>query len=330
MWNTRLSLIRYLFVLDVTASLVYLPRWPAIELTHLLREIIADQLPMTQARPWKKRINAAPFPGLGSNGYPHTLVDRPWPVDAVIHWYPAKRTYGRGEKILFELKLFGPGADHGFFLEVILPAIESLSRTTEHYSLGGNSTNGLWGHFDIPSVYSARGLHWKPVIANGKLDLRYKVNPTQWSSGIKFDAIPASPNLKCLTWVTPFSLESGNPQLKGGKKHKTGPDLRQLLEATRQRIDAVAGGESPFHQANIDAADDNGESRWESALSQAAKNRVVEGRFEQYSFTPRTKFLGFQRFDNNIPKEIIPYLQLASVFHIGEDTHYGFGGFTVG
>ena len=129
------NLIRYLFVLRVNSSLVRLPPYLSVELSTVLGEIIAERLPTSKGRLWRKFLaewdkhhGEASYSGRKS---PKDIPEVSWPIESVIFVYPDKTTYGQGELILWELKLIGESADHGFFLEVILPAIEEASYTSD-------------------------------------------------------------------------------------------------------------------------------------------------------------------------------------------------------
>ncbi|MBM4457693.1 MAG: CRISPR system precrRNA processing endoribonuclease RAMP protein Cas6 [Chloroflexi bacterium] len=209
---SHIHLIRYLVVWRVNASLVHLPRCLSLPLSHTLGSLIAERLPTQDARPWRKAMAAwgdqdkaaeelAKEPiatgkkagkgaaRKGAKAMPvEPFVKAPpnadWPIQAVLFPLPAKRTYGQGEPIVWELKLLGDDADHGLFLELILPAMEQAATTTDPR---WRRPNGLWGRFDIQAVYAARGLHWEPVVSDGRLDLGYRALPAQWAEGWPFD-----------------------------------------------------------------------------------------------------------------------------------------------
>jgi hypothetical protein len=145
-YANSINLIRYLFVLRVNSSLVYLPKYLSIELSSVLGAIIAKRLPTNEAGRWQKTLAIGneylSERILGSRNLrksPQSLQavpDSPWPIEVVLFTYPRKVTYGQGEMILWELKLFGESADHGFFLEVILPAIEEAGYISDEAHTG--------------------------------------------------------------------------------------------------------------------------------------------------------------------------------------------------
>ena len=155
------KLIRYLFVWRVNGSLARLPRCLSAEISLVLGTRIANRLPTRQASSWRKAL--APWDEYGGVSLvgkkkPIRLPEISWPIEAVVFVYPGKLTYGRGELILWELDLLGENADHGLFLEVILPAIEEAGSVSDPR---WQHTNTLWGHFDTHAVYAARGPRWK-------------------------------------------------------------------------------------------------------------------------------------------------------------------------
>ena len=60
MWDfiSPINLIRYLIVWRVNASLVHLPRYLPTELSAVLGRLIAERLPLPQAREWRKALAA--------------------------------------------------------------------------------------------------------------------------------------------------------------------------------------------------------------------------------------------------------------------------------
>jgi len=297
----------------------------------VLGNAIADRLPATQARSWKKSLAACNMYG---EMLPYKqkkwkeIPETPWPIDAVLLWYPVKRTYGEGEQILWELKLIGRDADHGLFLEVILPAIEQIGSKTDSW---GQQLNSLWGHFDIQSVYTAKGHQWKPLVKNGKLDLRYKVNPSQWSLGIKFSNI-TSRALDRLTWLTPFALsayEKTAPKTEKNKHPRQAPSLYGILEATSQRTAWIMLGNYATSDDFLKMIDPNARTAWQSAIKQASRIPLLRHDMTKVPSDLPGQWLGFQVFATSIPDAIIPYLELASIIHIGKYTHYGCGTFVL-
>jgi hypothetical protein len=203
------NLIRYLLVWRVNSSLVRLPMHFSAELSAVIGEIIADRLPTSKARHWRKSLAAwdEHRDEASSRGkkFLKNIPEVSWPIESVLFVYPDKTTYGQGELILWELKLIGDSADHGFFLEVILPAMEEASYTSDPR---WHRPNRLWGRFDIQSVYVARGEKWEPLVSDGRLDLRYRATPVQWKEGLTFglgsEARYRHPTR--LVWLTPFDL----------------------------------------------------------------------------------------------------------------------------
>ncbi|MCX7671376.1 MAG: hypothetical protein N2439_15070, partial [Anaerolineae bacterium] len=166
-----------------------------------------------QARPWRKWLaswGGAPMSGEGKEAddnrpdlwSPKTMPWPAWPIETVIWPYPAKHGYGPGEPILWELKLLGDAADHGLFLELILPAMEAAATTSDERWYRPRT---LWGRFEVQAVYAARGARWEPFVRDGRLDLDYRPAPNQWAEGLASQhATHAS--WRRLTWLTPFDF----------------------------------------------------------------------------------------------------------------------------
>lgn len=320
MWNfiRPVNLIRYLIVWKVNGSLIQLPRYLSTALSQVMGTLIANRLPTQQARPWRKALeawdNAAATikpPGeIPKNPIPEVA----WPIEAVLFAYPGKRTYGRGEAILWELKLGGDSADHGLFLELILPAMEEAASTADPR---WHRPNGLWGRFDIQAVYAARGARWEPVVGEGRLDLSYRPNPIQWAEGLTFgQGLKRDPYR--LTWITPFDP---------GRTSKE-PALPEILDALMDRMARFLPGKNrtaPEAWALL--------SPDEQAAVRLALQQVKTHPLKRQPLKPAPKgcpgrWIGTQTF-TTIPQGLLPYLELASILHIGKQTHLGCGTFAL-
>jgi hypothetical protein len=314
MWDfiRSMTLIRYLILWRVTSPMVILPYCLPRELSAVLGECIAAERSTVEARLWRKALAAG----------------RPWPIEAVL-FAPRiadKRVYGKDEVLAWELKLLGSAADHGLFLELILPAMERAALTP------GNSyetRRNLWGHFDIPSIYVARGRQWEPLVTAGRLDTDRHVTPTQWAEGLPFGETQR-PSLHYLTWITPYALPRATAERSD---QDDGPTLSDILYAlavrlalflpgrptpTPERAAALWGMLSSEERQQIEAALEQPESR--PLLRRAA----LKPPFKDW---PGDK-IGMQVF-RDIPPAVLPYLELATIVHIGEHTHLGCGTFTL-
>ena len=327
-----IKLIRYLFVWRVNGSLVRLPRCLSTELSLLLGTVIANRLPTRQARPWRKAL--APWDEYGGISLvgrkdPRTVPEASWPIEAVLFVYPGKLTYGRGELILWELKLVGESADHGLFLEVILPAMEEAGGVSD---LRWRHQNVLWGRFDIHAVYVARGPQWEPVVSGGRLDLNYRATPVQWAEGLAFD-LRSDRVFDRLTWLTPFDLASdasgsGRPQNKRKIASHQAPTLQGVLESLIARMSQLLPGKyhTPDDVWDILSAEEQASLR--TVMEQASRIPIHRTNLEPAPRCWPGRWIGTQIFAS-IPHPIIPYLELASILHIGKQTHFGCGTFLI-
>ncbi len=330
MLNSPIDLIRYLFILRVNNSLVWVPRYLSAEFSAVLGAAIADRLPTRRARPWRKTM-AAWGHDLATvhkqRVFRKILPEKPWPIDAVLFWLPNKRTFGKGERILLELKLLGSGADHDMFLEEILPAMEYLGVTPKCRK---RQSTSLWGRFDIQSVYTAKGPVWKPLIRDGKLDLRRKVYATQWRRGLAFTPLgPAPP--RQLRWLTTFDIPGCGPGRERGKRREPNrpPTLQSILEAFLERMNGLlANGRGAPGEIKA-MLDLDGEVSFDEALEMAARIPVLKHAITEAPGRSPGAWTGSQTLAAPIPREILPYLGLASLFHIGKGAHYGCGSFTL-
>lgn len=352
MFSAPFNVSRYLFVCKVNSSMVWLPLLPSLEFSLVLGTVIAERLPTVQARQWRKSL-ALWDDYIGLSGGISFLGKKPgachrqgsvqkqkgepvlkkavlpesspWPVDAVVFFYPGKRAYGRDELIFWELKLMGESADHGLFLELILPALEeagSIRDSRWAYA------NGLWGRFDIHSVFMAKGPRWDPVVSNGHLNLKYKATSRQWSRGLRFDSPRPPSHFDCLTWLTAFDLDQ-RPSDIGSS-----PSLKTILEALADRVTGFTLGTGPLPSPR--RLDDfyrllkpKDRSAFGKAVEMSSEISVFQ---EDMKVIPKYlpgRQIGKQIFREPLPDFILPYLGLASVFHIGKHTHFGCGTFLI-
>ena len=340
---------RYLFACRVNSSLIWFPNFPSTELSLILGTAIADRLPTIQARPWRKTLAEwedylRPFDGKISSigkkgkkgksrgkkksrrmrkGSSAKVPETPWPIDAVLFFYPGKRHYGQGELIFWELKLIGESADHGLFLEVILPALEELGNRPDsrwQYS------NGLWGRFDIQSVYMARGNRWEPVVEDGKLNLGYKATPLQWSQELDFEAYRRQASVKQvtddLTWLSPFDFRNSQGQ-------EEAPTLKRILEAFADRTALLTLGKHYDLNAFCDLLSTRDHSALVNAVEAASHVPILKSSFDPVPGHWPGRWTGAQTFGVSIPDSVIPYIGLASILHIGRHAHFGCGTFVV-
>ncbi len=323
MWNfiSPVNLIRYLIVWRVTSPLVHLPRYFPLELSQTLGTLIVRRLPTPQAREWRDALTAwedaaaARSPDRQTEKKKFEEHNAPtlpsWPLESVLFAYPAKRSYGEGETILWELKLLGDSAEHGLFLETILPAMEYATTLTDER---WHRAYSVWGRFEIPAIYAARGARWEPVVSAGRLLSEQRVTPSQWAEGLSF--APQKPRpFHRLTWLTPFDLNEV-------------PTLQTLVDALMERMTLFLPGKRA-QPSDVWAllTPDEQTAIW-LALEQA---HPPAGTLQRHTLEPSPRgfpgrWIGTQTFWT-IPAALVPYLELASILHIGKQTHFGCGTF---
>lgn len=321
MWNfiRSVNLIRYLIVWRVNATFVQLPRYFAVELSRTLGTLIAERLPAPIPREWRRALEAwtSIKQELESPDKP-IPADAEWPLRSVLWVYPVKRGFGVGEAIMWELKLLGDSADHGIFLEHILPAMEQLATTTDARWL---YHNGVWGHFDIQAIYVARGARWEPLVSDGKLDLDYRATPTQWAEGWNFQMDAARP-LHRLTWVTPVDLTSAMAGTSTTPDTPY-PTIPQLVDALMERMTVFL----PSKQNTVDQVWAMLSADEQTALWRALERaQLTSSDLERVPRYVPGRWIGTQVFAE-IPATLVPYLELAAIIHVGNYTHLGCGTF---
>jgi len=349
-----LSLIRYLIAWRVNRSVVQLPRCLSTELSLVLGTIIAERLPTQQARDWRKALAAWEDPAAaattgplsppatprpdakpsarrkGKSAEPFALQgpfpETGWPIQAVLLPYPGKRAYGQGELILWELKLLGTDADHGLFLEILLPAMEAAATTSDER---WHRSRNLWGRFDIQAIYVAHGPRWAPLVRDGRLDLSYRPTPAQWAEGLPaFEGDPPTGETpkrpwRQLTWIMPFDL--GSPAAKASS---ASPSLEEIFTALMARIPVALTGKRPtVEQAwALLSAEETA-----ALAAAAAAGKPAPASRQALVAAPKDwpgRWAGAQTF-TQIPTPLLPYLELAAILHVGRQTHFGCGTFAL-
>ncbi|MGD9974434.1 MAG: hypothetical protein AB7S77_15345 [Desulfatirhabdiaceae bacterium] len=297
---------------------------PAADIACTLGYHIADRLPSVQSKPWMEALsssNSAEFQFDRKTGT--RLIENPWPLSAAILVYPVKYFYGQDELIFWELKLMGQSADHSLFLEIILPAMETLSQKPA--GLHSNRFS-IWGGFDIQSVHVAKGHHWVPLVDAGKLDLRRRYSTRMWCKDLHFHHRLGLP-IKHLEWITPVCL----PVLPGQKRSKnpTALQLVEILDAWLIRASQLILGRWGTPEKLIAGMDDDTRQDLQEAIELAGQIPVLRAELVSSPKYGKNMWEGHQYFLNPIPEKLMPYLNLAAIFHVGQLTHYGCGTFVV-
>ena len=191
--------------------------------------------------------------------------------------------------------------------------------------------NALWGRFDIRAVYVARGPRWEPIVKNGQLDLSYRATPGQWAEGLTFD-LRLDRTFDCLTWLTPFDLSVDKSDAREQHRRKIAshqvPTLQSMLQSLIARMSLLLPGKhnTPDDVWAILSAEEQSSLR--GVLEQASRIPVHHSSLEPAPKSWAGRWIGTQTFAS-IPHPILPYLEMASILHIGKQTHLGCGTFVI-
>jgi len=316
-----IKLFRYLIAWRINAPMIRLPIDFSASISKILGYAIADSLSTRDARLWHKHLDANKLQLFQRPAIEDPYPETPWPVNAVIIPYTNKRNYCQGEVIYWELKLIGDSADHGFFLEAIIPAMEKLGYIEQNIP---QSRMSIWGHYDILSVWVANGNQWEPLINDSQLNLRYHPKPLQWNSHLTEEYYTKEMSKKNrLIWLRPFEFEVQN---LSQMHDKFIPEMQTIIESVVRRWSYF---ESSIIRKEI----------WDLVPShllievKKAWEIACNMRISSYNLTPALRnepglWSGELTYDN-IPVFLMPYLDMAAVFHVGKKTHYGCGTFAL-
>ncbi|WP_028325963.1 type III-I CRISPR precrRNA processing endoribonuclease Cas6 [Desulfatirhabdium butyrativorans] len=325
-------MIRYLLVLRINKPIVHLPPWLPAELSLVLGTLIAERIPVPRVRQWRKTLAVwDAIGGIHAFSKKTNWNTRPpaasWPIETVWFQYPGKRHYGSGERILLEFKILGKEADHGFFLETILPVLEAAGYRID---MPCHRPNSLWGHFEIQAVYVAKGRRWEPLVQDGKLDLKYRATATQWVEGMDSESPPPN-RFRNLVWATPFdrvgSIGEDISEASEEKALLPIPRLRDILDASIKRIAAVL----PEKRNDLDVFWKGIAPVLVEPLREAFDLAESIGLMTQ-KIVPPTRGLPGQgigpvTFCQEIPEILLPLLDIGAILHVGSQTHIGCGTF---
>lgn len=318
--------MRYLFVFRVRGQVVRF-RIPAPgDIVYTLGLHIAARLPPKQAKSWREALagnEVEAFQKMHQSSI--RLKENPWPIHAAVMVYPAKAFYGKDDLIFWELKLMGDHADHSFFLEVILPALETLSQKP---LLSYKNRFSPWGKFDIQSVYTARGHEWVPLASDGRLDLRRRCSTQSWCKGMLFyhRLRFIMTNLQWMTPVCLARLEDDEEDRSFFSPTEIG-NLPRLLEAWLSRASRLILGRWGTSEKLLADMDGGVRDDWQAAMDAAARVPLVRTEMKQNLNYGRHVYEGEHWYGARIPDILMPHLALASIFHVGRLTHYGCGSF---
>ena len=313
------QILRYLFVLRVNCSLIETLKQPEQEIVHLLAALIAENMGGADGKAWKKAARRL------ANGSVAVSVDTvplpgppPWPVDAVVLAENPGTRLGLDEHFLFELTLFGDRIGHHFILEYLLPALEQAG----YSRMEGQAKFGLWGNYEVVGLFCAHGADWEPVIDEGLLSSEYFPAPDQWARDFMMSG--AGKMFTRLDWIRPLAPDAAMPE--------NGPDMPWLLAALERRMTALKllnRGSATDMDALVQGIPGMEKTSWQQAVDAAQAMpapvsvlRPVEKKH------PAKAVIGRQYF-SAIPPVVLPWLELASLLHLGLHTNYGYGGFSL-
>jgi hypothetical protein len=301
--------------------MVRLPLDFSAAISKTLGYAIADSIATRDARKWHKHLDANKLNLFQRPTVEDPYPENPWPVNAVILPYTNKRNYCKGEIIYWELKLIGDSADHGFFLEAIVPAMEKLGYTEQNIH---QSRISIWGHYDILSVWVANGKMWEPLIHESQLNLRYNPKPLQWNAQFTEEYYHKNMAKQIrLIWSRPFEFDT---QDVSQIKDRFIPEMQTIIESVIRRWGFFTS--STLRKDFLDLLPSDLLTEVKKAWEIACNMRITS-----YNLKPALRdepglWSGELTYEN-IPVFLMPYLDIAAIFHVGKKTHYGCGTFVL-
>ncbi|MGH7456274.1 MAG: CRISPR system precrRNA processing endoribonuclease RAMP protein Cas6, partial [bacterium] len=182
-----------------------------------------------------------------------------------------------------------------------------------------NRSNRLWGHFEINAVYVAKGATWEPLVTDGRLDLRYRPTPIQWAEGVTFTS-PERRAFSSLNWLTTFDLSESHTS------NQSSETLHVILDALVTRTSRLISGRHKSREGVMAILNAEEQASLQSAMEGSARLQLLHNNLQPAPVNWPGAWSGTQTYAP-IPATLIPYLELASILHIGKHTHFGCGTF---
>lgn len=306
-----LSLLRYLIVLRPNQAMAMLPPSLEIELVHWLGTLMARNIGGHEAKAWNKAVRRVAERRIDT--FPDRRSPDPWPLCfSLLVRTPSVRLI-RGEPFILELNLFGERSSHQFFMGYILPALEQGGYERE----ASRSRSSLLGNYDVTDVYCAKGRRWEALVDMGCVTELDPPTPQQWC----LDFLTPRPDkvLTRLDWVRPVIPDEQPPDY--------GPDMPWLLAALARRVAIIRRSAEVDMDEVIAGLPHCEKTSWEQALVAAAS--MAPPRVLSKPGWPAGALSGHQCF-GAIPPVVLPFLELASILHLGLYCQYGYGCFSLG
>uniref|UniRef100_UPI004057BEE8 hypothetical protein n=1 Tax=Candidatus Electrothrix sp. TaxID=2170559 RepID=UPI004057BEE8 len=313
-----IQILRYLFVLRINRSLIETLKQPDQEILHNLAALIAENMGGADGKAWKKAarrlanasvdvsLDAVPLAG-----------PPPWPIDAVLLAENPGTRLCLNELFFFELTVLSDRIGHHFILEYLLPALEQAG----YSRMEKQPKFGLWGNYEIVGLFCAHGADWEPVIDEGQLSSDYFPKPDQWARDFMMNG--TGKIFTRLDWIRPLAPDAAMPE--------NGPDMPWLLAALERRMTALKllNKGSADMDTLVQGIPGMEKASWQEAVDAAqampAPVSVLRPVEKEH---PAKAVIGRQHF-SAIPPVVLPWLELASILHLGLHTHYGYGGFSL-
>jgi hypothetical protein len=170
-------------------------------------------------------------------------------------------------------------------------------------------------------------------VSEGRLDLRYRVSSTQWAEELalkseseRLGLLEQNPKISKfskptrLIWLAPFDLGI-NFQPNKTKEFTEAPNLLNILDGLESRVSLfLPGTDNILHTEK--------QSSLQEAIDNANKVPILHKDIKRITKGLPCSWIGTQIF-SYIPFSLIPYLELASILHIGKLTHFGCGTFSL-
>ena len=153
------------------------------------------------------------------------------------------------------------------------------------------------------------------------MNLDYRAAATQWAEGLTFGS-DLTRRLQRLTWITPFDLAQPRAPDSPPRSPKSSI-LHNILDALMERMTLFLPSKRRVAADAWALLDSEEQTALWLALEQTLPQRSL------LDPAPRDwpgRWMGAQMF-KTLPPRLLPYLELASILHIGRQTHLGCGTF---
>ena len=296
----ELPYLRFLVVLRVESSLMFFDHWlKGYHIRSLLEEVMKRQFPCRITDQCNKCSQARSCEYV-LFFYPQIIDNKASSKMVIVPNLNTRNVFIYGEKLSFEIRLFGYLAHERFFTVRLLPALEHGGKFTGLGKWRGTKSD-QFGRFNLDKAYVWQKGAWQLYLDEDSQP-QCQIIPEM---AVK-QAYDQSGSPFVIEFITPVLL-------RREKKAMQNPSFFDLVKAAERRVQSLSGRASLLSEDNIIRQVETISSRFYPAINDAKKRADV------YSVG--------EIVVGNLPEELLPLISCGGLAHIGKGVSMGMGGF---